>query len=377
MSKVETRNQYQLPSMSSSLCKEGSELSAGAHLINSIDSVVESQSMGSTKRKHAVRNSILAGSMAGIVSTMLFHPMDVIRTKMQSNALSQQSALLKSSSPVSVFIKTIQHGGYKSLYTGMELPLLAQTLYKATIFSVNQALRTTLMEYRGRQQRVPEDQVKLGLADTFACGAIGGIATALLWVTPVEYVRNQLIAQHTRLAAQANFNNLSAQTLSSATTTTGRTLNGPLDVIRTTLSSPSGIRGLWRGVGVTMARDGLGCGMFFVAFDLGKTWIPRVLGEHHAYTSTITTVGAGAMAGIGFWLAALPLDTLKTLVQTGTSACVRSTVLEMYQGGGGSLRGLHSLFSGWQVAFARGAPSAVAILATYELCHDTLERIAP
>jgi hypothetical protein len=417
---------------------------------------------------HTVRNSIVAGSMAGVVSTLLFHPMDVIRTKMQSKAMPtagaaaaqpQQLGLGTSMStsnisrpnkpppsPVQTFLKTVQHGGYKSLYTGMALPLVAQTLYKATIFSINDMSRRALLTYRQEERQQKQtlghfggaggnsanvnvvnhnnnlninnnnnlnnnnanNNNKLGLVDTFLCGAIGGVVTACLWVTPVEYVRNQLIAQHSRLAREAKLNISTGGSIAPSTRT--RThhkyyyLKGPLDVVQHTLHThPHGLRGLWTGVGVTMARDSLGCGLFFVAFEVGKTYIPQLLqacnidDKYHAYTPMLTMVGAGSMAGIGFWVAALPLDTLKTLVQTGESSSARSTVRSLYYGhhghgqqeghhggkgghasaGHGSIRGLRSLFHGWQVAFARGAPSAVAILATYEVCHDMLHTHFP
>ena len=39
------------------------------------------------------------------------------------------------------------------------------------------------------------------MMDRFWCGAVAGSVNAAFFVTPVEYVRNQLIAQHTELAA--------------------------------------------------------------------------------------------------------------------------------------------------------------------------------
>mmetsp|Transcript_26626 Transcript_26626/g.39225 ORF Transcript_26626/g.39225 Transcript_26626/m.39225 type:complete len:169 (-) Transcript_26626:1441-1947(-) len=96
--------------------------------------------------RHIVRNSILAGGMAGITSTVMFHPLDVIRTKIQSVSMSSLGTLPKAPTtagaagalkpcmgPMAVLSHTIKHGGYRSLYTGLSLPLGAQILYKATV----------------------------------------------------------------------------------------------------------------------------------------------------------------------------------------------------------------------------------------------------
>ena len=53
---------------------------------------VRTASSSSSSGSHVVRDSLLAGSMAGIASTLCFHPFDVLRTKMQSVSLVSSSS---------------------------------------------------------------------------------------------------------------------------------------------------------------------------------------------------------------------------------------------------------------------------------------------
>jgi hypothetical protein len=72
-----------------------------------------------TSKQDVARNSLLAGSISGIASTVVMYPMDVIRTKMQRDG----------GRPLSVLRQTIQHGGLRAIYTEMTIPLAAQAIY--------------------------------------------------------------------------------------------------------------------------------------------------------------------------------------------------------------------------------------------------------
>jgi hypothetical protein len=136
-----------------------------------------------------------------------------------------------------------------------------------------------------------------------------------------------------------------------------------------------GIGGLWRGMSVTVLRDSIGVGMFFFTFESTKRFITR-----YYYGSDVTSVStamherfgitllSGAAAGLGFWLVALPLDTAKTLVQTGVSPSATSVFRNYWMGRGGVLE----MYRGWQVAFGRGAPSAAVTVLTYDFVSQCL-----
>jgi len=334
--------------------------------------------------RHIVRNSILAGGMAGITSTVMFHPLDVIRTKIQSVSMSSLGTLPKAPTtagaagalkpcmgPMAVLSHTIKHGGYRSLYTGLSLPLGAQILYKATVFTINNITKEALVKLRTSHR--DEERVQsynLSLSDTFLCGALSGAINAFLFVTPIEFVRNQQIEQHTR-AANKN-NSPSSPSLPKNRASSLSAAGKARDVIYNTLQT-HGISGLWRGAGVTVVRDGLGCGSFFVMFEIGKDFIAP-LTSNGARDSFSVTLGAGALAGIGFWVAALPFDTTKTLIQTGKFDTFSETVLSSVTQDG-VRKTIHRLFRGWQVALGRGAPAAAVTLGTYDFSFRFLKEL--
>jgi hypothetical protein len=313
---------------------------------------VKRKRTASTTSYNVVRNSIVAGSISGVVSTAVVYPFDVLRTKMQSSA---QLATAQQQGPMQVLSHTWQHGGMRALYTGVSLPLAAQAVYKATVFSTNQICQRALLDYKTlADQKTGRLNQKhtLTMMDHFVCGFVGGAVNAAAFVTPVEFVRNQLIVQHTKLAAGKL-----------------QSMTGPMDVIRSTITS-HGVAGLWRGVGMTVARDSLGCGCFFVSMAYCRQLFVKK-GER---ASLGVAVLSGACAGWGFWVVALPLDTVKTWVQDGSASSARYAVSESITKHGW-LRTAQRVCRGWQMAFGRGAPSAALTIGTYEFFYRKMEQL--
>jgi predicted membrane channel-forming protein YqfA (hemolysin III family) len=130
---------------------------AGPHVVSRANTITIPPNNTDSKN-NLVRNSLIAGTFAGVTGTCSVYPMDVLRTKMQSAAaVSVPSTQTKLSplvsaavhqhhhhqGPLQVLLQTLQHGGIRALYTGMALPLTAQAVYKATVFSVNNNNITT------------------------------------------------------------------------------------------------------------------------------------------------------------------------------------------------------------------------------------------
>lgn len=343
------------------------------------NAVISEQNGGSFHESHEVRNSLIAGSIAGMTSCTLFHPLDVIRTKMQATTklkgaetaanISKQfvsgissskafrstsSGINASSGPLAFFSHTIQNGGLRAIYTGFSFPLAAQACYKSTIFTVNRLSHNFIIDTRSKEHLRTGGcaPYQLTVFDHFICGVLSGSVNALLFVSPVEYIRSQLIHQHTHIAQGKKMKDV--------------VMNGPMDVIKTTLKR-DGIFGLWRGAGVTLARDSVGCGSFFVCYELGKKYLPIITQVEPS--SQIHMIGAGMMAGIGYWAMSLPLDALKTLVQTGKAHSALDT-LSLLMNRDGIVKTASQLYRGWQLAFGRGAPSAAVTLMTYSTVYD-------
>jgi solute carrier family 25 carnitine/acylcarnitine transporter 20/29 len=145
-----------------------------------------------------------------------------------------------------------------------------------------------------------------------------------------------------------------------------------------------GLTGLWRGVGISTLRDGIGVAAFFSA----KRTVERALAtnqrfnaadeETKASSSFATTVLAGGMAGLSYWVASLPLDTIKTWIQSSDLGqpppAVGASLRDAYYAADGNLtRVAQRLIRGWQVAYGRGIPSAAITITVYSAAYDALQ----
>lgn len=306
--------------------------------------------------------SILSGSIAGIASTCLFHPTDVLRTKIQSAAFSSSEGgggTGKPIRPLSVLVNTFRNGGIRALYTGVTPVLGAQAVYKACVFTVNNVTMSKIKDYKTRKGGGGTYTYTPTLLDIWFCGACGGCVNGTAFVSPVEFVRNQQIAIHSRVSTAEGTSSEAMR----------RKMKTPVDIIRQTLRE-NGILGLWRGTGVTVLRDSLGCGGFFLMNELGRRYLGPHLGGRE---SKATFLVAGACAGWGYWLFALPLDTLKAIVQTGGASSARE-ILSLSIERDGLARTCTLLLRGWQLAFGRGAPSAAITLTTYSTMYELTSR---
>mmetsp|Transcript_25618 Transcript_25618/g.26015 ORF Transcript_25618/g.26015 Transcript_25618/m.26015 type:complete len:346 (+) Transcript_25618:420-1457(+) len=307
----------------------------------------------------AIQNSLLAGSAAGIASSVVCHPFDVLRVKMQSSAPAATATVtLKAREGLVGTFRNTLHlgGGIRALYTGLAMPLFFQAIFKSTIFTTNSITESFIRDWKSRdnyRQGNLEVPYRLTLTDRFVSGFMGGAINAALFCTPVEYVRNQQITQ---IGSISN-------------TTNNRSIPiGPISVIRSTIKS-NGVTGLWRGMMSTVLRDSVGCGFFFVAMAYSQKQLTTPHSQQRP--STPVLIMSGALAGVAFWLWALPIDTMKTWIQNGTASSL-THALRLSQRDG-LAQSIHPLFRGWQVAYSRGAPSAAITVLTYSLVSQYLQ----
>jgi solute carrier family 25 carnitine/acylcarnitine transporter 20/29 len=270
----------------------------------------------------------------------------------------------------------------------MALPVAAQAVYKGTVFTVNNVAQDFLLGHRTLENhklgRIMDGE--LTFMDRFASGCIGGAVNAWLFVTPVELVRNQMIAMAT---ASAPSPSPSSSSQPRPGFNSAAVLRRPASFRRQWQSSPPsswgviqssvrnhGISSLWRGASWSVARDGWGCGWFFVAMHYAQERLTRDLDDGSPPGLGVRIV-SGGMAGLAYWVAALPLDTVKTWVQSADlrhgSLSVAESIrsIQRREGATGVVR---QLFRGWQVAYGRGIPSAAITMIVYSWTFDQLQQ---
>eukprot|EP00607_Mallomonas_marina_P008769 CAMPEP_0182417730 /NCGR_PEP_ID=MMETSP1167-20130531/2162_1 /TAXON_ID=2988 /ORGANISM="Mallomonas Sp, Strain CCMP3275" /LENGTH=336 /DNA_ID=CAMNT_0024591463 /DNA_START=171 /DNA_END=1181 /DNA_ORIENTATION=+ len=321
--------------------------------------------------------SIIAGSVSGLVSTMVCHPFDTVRTRIQ--------AAKTPITTLSCVSEMVRNEGSLSFYKGFWSPLAAQGIYKSVGFGTLSFSREVIFQHDNR------------LSCVFYSGAISGFVNSIM-VTPVELIRTKQVLHY-------GFNNeLSV-------------ITAIRDVVQ-----QNGVKGMWRGFLPTVLRDGPGLGLYFLTYEYVKrvlASVGRTDGVRVDDSSMWKKMVAGSCAGISYWLYGLPIDTVKTIIQSRkvkinshpfsspslhnlyssplklpsnglhTSTEVRrviastantrlldveeivSTLQSMSKGKGGLMR---ALLRAYPVALLRGIPSAAITLTSYDLVLEFLRK---
>ncbi|EOD40452.1 hypothetical protein EMIHUDRAFT_251148 [Emiliania huxleyi CCMP1516] len=106
---------------------------------------------------------------------------------------------------------------------------------------------------------------------------------------------------------------------------------------------------------------------YFSGFFHMTQALQQTRGRHQLRTWELML--AGSCAGVLFWCVALPLDCIKSRIQSQPleTSPRRSWLAALH-----SIDGVASLYRGWQVAFGRGIPGAAITLTVH---HRALEWI--
>ena len=145
--------------------------------------------------------------------------------------------------------------------------------------------------------------------------------------------------------------------------------SGGMDVVRQ-LYKEGGIRSVYRGSAMTLARDGPGSATYFASYEYVKRMMtPKDANGNPSGELSLTAVmTAGGAAGVAMWLPVFPIDTIKSRLQ---SAEGRPTI-------GGTIRGLYAsggikaFFPGIGPAMARAVPANAVTFLGVELAHKAM-----
>ena len=273
------------------------------------------------RMKSEAARTLVAGTCGGCASILVCHPLDTIRTRLQTAAPGEYAGAWDCA------VASVRAEGVAALYKGLLVPLLAQGAYKAIMFGVYGACRRRVTESTGRSELEP--------SEIFACGAFAGGANALV-LTPVELVRNRL-----QVARSAGL------TVAGALADAAKAAGG------------SRLRGAYRGVCATLLRDVPGVGAYYAAFEIARRAAVARRGPG-AVLSLPELAAAGAAGGAAFWTVALPFDCVKSRLQVGQGTSTWATLAATVRAGG-----LPALYVGYGSALVRGVPGAAVVFAVY------------
>lgn len=279
-----------------------------------------------------VLKDLLAGTVGGVSGTVIGHPLDTIKTRMQAT-----SSPMRNLGTCECLSHMVQQEGWNALWRGIATPLVSQGLYQSLAFA---SYQWTLKQAIGAGTEESRANIIAGISS--------GIATSFV-TTPMELIKISLQVEH-------------------------GAIDGHLaDMFRSgrSITQSYGIHALYRGLAATLIRDTPATAVYFVSYDSMKRACTQRIGGQDRWKETVAEMLAGGCAGSASWACALPGDCVKTLIQEAAAQGRRYGWLEAAQhiyhrdGTSGFLRGGFPLV-------LRGFPVNAITFAVYEHCKRLL-----
>lgn len=146
---------------------------------------------------------------------------------------------------------------------------------------------------------------------------------------------------------------------------------GGFDVVRQ-LYKEGGIRSVFRGSAMTLARDGPGSAAYFAAYEVIKRKLtPKDENGLPGKLSLTAVMVAGGAAGIAMWIPVFPVDTIKSRLQSDPGRPTMAGVVRDIYGKGG----FKAFFPGLGPALARAVPANAATFLGVELAHAAMRKM--
>ncbi|KAK4058200.1 hypothetical protein OIO90_000939 [Microbotryomycetes sp. JL221] len=227
--------------------------------------------------------SLLAGVIAGGVEGFITYPAEYAKTVSQFQSKPGQ----KPPGPISILKETVRSKGIKGIYSGCGA-LVAGNAAKAGVrFLTYDQIKALLVDDRG----------KLTPARSMLAGLGAGVCEAIVAVTPSETIKTKLIDDAKR--AQPRYNGLAQGTIA--------------------ICQTEGISGIYRGLFPTIMKQGANSAVRFMSYSTIKQYL-QDRADITGSLSSAQTFGAGAAAGVITVYATMPLDNIKTRMQSLNAA---------------------------------------------------------
>lgn len=295
--------------------------------------------------------NLVAGGVGGICAVVVGHPFDLVKVRMQTAERGVYS------SAIDVVRKTIAREGLaRGLYAGVSAPLVGVTPMFMVSFWGYGVGKSLVESITPVPRRNGEPQYTLG--QIAGAGFFSAIPMTLI-TAPFERVKVLLQIQGQtplRPGEKPRY-------------------GGGVDVVRQ-LYREGGLRSVFRGSAMTLARDGPGSAAYFASYEYVKR---RLTPQQPDGTGSGTTTGqklslpaiivAGGAAGVAMWIPVFPIDTVKSRLQSaagagGPTITIAGTVRALYRAGG-----VKAFFPGFGPALARAVPANAATFLGVELAH--------
>ncbi|XP_071453961.1 solute carrier family 25 member 45 isoform X2 [Hetaerina americana] len=213
----------------------------------------------------------------------------------------------------------------------MLFPLLSAGILNSVFFGVYGTALRQLPRFTQEKSSNYDSNSKrppYSVMEIFLCGCIGGFAQVFI-TCPVDLIK---IKMQTETGKNAKLEGRH-----------GQHFKGSFECLRK-IYNDNGIKGCYRGLGITLIRDIPSSGLYFLVYEKILSWFHP--GNHHETFEFFSTVCSGGIAGMISWAAILPLDVIKSRMQADDiKKPVYSGIFDCFK------KSLHS--NGWGI-FGRG-----------------------
>ncbi|RHZ62580.1 carnitine:acyl carnitine antiporter [Aspergillus thermomutatus] len=291
--------------------------------------------------------SLVAGAAGGVCAVVVGHPFDLVKVRLQTAEKGVYSGA------IDVVKRTVAREGLaRGLYAGVSAPLVGVTPMFAVSFWGYDVGKTLVSKFS--DVRMENNTPQYTIAQISAAGFFSAIPMTLI-TAPFERVKVLLQIQGQNPPPPGQKPKYS----------------GGLDVVRQ-LYKEGGIRSVFRGSAMTLARDGPGSAAYFAAYEyIKRSLTPK--DEHGNVTGDLSmpaVLAAGGAAGIAMWIPVFPVDTIKSRLQSAPGKpTIGGTIRSVYANGG-----FKAFFPGFGPALARAVPANAATFAGVELAHQFMKK---
>lgn len=308
----------------------------------SAEELKEDVAKATAKSFQSIRDFV-AGGAGGVCAVVVGHPFDLVKVRMQTAEKGVYSGAMD------VVKKTVAKEGLgRGLYAGVSAPLVGVTPMFAVSFwgyGVGKQLVESV-------STVKDGQYSVGQVS--AAGFFSAIPMTLI-TAPFERVKVLLQIQGQKQLAPGEKPKYS----------------GGMDVVRQ-LYKEGGIRSVYRGSVMTLARDGPGSAAYFATYETIKRRLtPKDENGKPGELSITAVMAAGGAAGVAMWIPVFPVDTIKSRLQSAEGNPTISGTIRQLHGRGG----VGAFFPGIGPAMARAVPANAATFLGVELAHQALNKM--
>jgi len=298
---------------------------------------------GKRKSKYVWKN-ILAGGLAGGIEICITYPTEYVKTQLQ---LDEKANPPKYKGMMDCGRQTVQQRGFFGLYRGLSVLLVGSIPKAAVRFGAQQWASNKIQEGCFGANFARDHAT----ATSLLSGLFAGFSEAVLAVCPMETVKVKFI--HDMNSANPQYRGL---------------FHGMRTII-----AQEGLRGCYKGVNATIAKQGSNQMIRFGVMDSLKAWhSDKYAGEK---PGILHTALYGGIAGAASVLGNTPIDVVKTRMQGLEAAKYKSSIdcfLQIIKHEGPA-----ALYKGTLPRMSRVVLDVALVFVIYEEVLKVLDKISP